>query len=433
MFSNNNVPSFKEDFLHYIWKFQKYKHNFLKTQQGQSLSIIHPGFHNHDSGPDFLNARIKINNNLWAGSIEIHKHSSEWKQHKHHLDPAYENVILHVVYTDDKPVSYQNNKLIPTLVLKDRINENMISQYQELLFNPNWIACANQIKEVTPIIKSMWLTRMATERLEEKTKRLSPLLKGLQNDWDQLSYFLIAQYFGMKVNNDAFRRLIECTPFDIILKHQSSLFQLEALLLGQANLIINSDDQYAQKLKKEYDFLQKKFGLIKMLTHEWKFSRMRPPNFPGLRIAQLARLINKEGRIFRKILQAESLAHLRSIFASSASAYWNQHYRLGKESLTKQKSIGSKTIDILIINVAIPLIFYYGMKTGESKYKEKATDLLESIPPEQNKIIKKWKTSDVPAFNAANTQALIHLKNNYCDQYRCLSCSIGNKIMTFDA
>lgn len=423
---------FKEDFLHYIWKFQKYNHRALHTEKGKTLTIIHPGFHNYDSGPDFLNARIKIDNNLWAGSIEIHKHSSEWKQHNHHLDPAYENVILHVVYTNDKPVKYQNNKLIPCLVLNNRINENMIDQYKKLLFNPNWIACANQIQEVAPIIKSMWLTRMATERLEEKTKRIFPILDGLQNDWDKLSYYLIAQYFGMKVNNEAFKRLIECTPFDIILKHQSSLFQLEAILLGQANLIRSLEDDYTIKLKREYDFLKKKYGLIKMLTHEWKFSRMRPSNFPGLRIAQLAKLIHQEGRIFRKILSANDLQDLRKIFASSASEYWNIHYRLGKESKEKEKAIGKKTIDILIINVAIPLIFFYGMKTGQNKYKEQAIDLLESIPPEQNKIIKKWTASQMLSNNASNTQALLHLKHHYCDQYRCLSCSIGNKIMSIE-
>lgn len=426
------TPAFKEDFLHYIWKFQKYHPGKLLTEQGKALAIIHPGYHNENAGPDFLNARIKIDDHLWAGSIEIHKHSSEWKQHNHHLDPAYENVVLHVVYTNDKPVKYQNNKLIPCLVLKNRINEKMIHQYQNLLFNPNWIACANQIKEVTPIIKSMWLTRMATERLEEKTKRISPILNGLKNDWDQLAYYLIAQYFGMKVNNDAFKRLIECTPFDIILKHQSSLFQLEAILLGQANLIRNLNDDYSNKLFREYVFLQKKYGLIKMLSHEWKFSRMRPSNFPGLRIAQLANLIHKEGRIFRKILAINDLEELRKIFASSASNYWDQHYRLGIESKSKKKVIGKKTIDILIINVAIPLIFFYGMKTGDTRYQDKASELLESIPPEQNKIIKKWKESNVYATNAASSQALLHLKHNYCDQYRCLSCSIGNKIMTLD-
>lgn len=422
--------SFKEDFLHYIWKFQKYDHSSLLTQQGKELTVIHPGYHNFNSGPDFLNARIKIGDNLWAGSIEIHKYSAEWKQHKHHLDPAYENVILHVVYHDNKPVSYQNSKLIPSLELKDRIKNKMISKYQNLIFNPNWIACANQIKEINPIVKSMWLTRMATERLEEKTKRIFPILSGLKNDWDQLSYYLIAQYFGLKVNNEAFRRLIESTPFEIILKHQSSQFQLEAILLGQANLVDLASDEYAEKLKKEYDFLQKKYGLIKMLAHEWKFSRMRPTNFPGLRIAQLAGLIQKEGRIFRKILNAENLEDLRKIFASSASKYWDQHYRLGRASKVMKKSIGKKTIDILIINVAVPLVFFYGIKTGDVNYKEKALSLLESIPPEQNKIIKKWKESKVETKNAANTQALLYLKNNYCDQYRCLSCSIGNKIMT---
>lgn len=424
--------SFKEDFLHYIWKFQKYNHEVLLSQTGANITIIHPGFHNNNAGPDFLNARIKIGNNLWAGSVEIHKFSSEWIQHKHHLDPAYENVILHVVYNDDKPVRYLNNKLIPCLVLGNRINEKMISQYQNLLFNPNWIACAKQIKKVNPIVKSMWLTRMATERLEEKTKRIFPIFEGLKNDWDQLCYFLIAQYFGLKVNSEAFRRLIESTPFEIIIKHQSSIFHLEALLLGQANLIL-SDDDYSVKLKREYDFLQKKYGLIKMLSHEWKFSRMRPTNFPGLRIAQLAALINKEGRIFRKILTVKDLETLRSIFASSASTYWNHHYRLGKSSKEKKKSIGIKTIDILIINVAVPLIFFYGIKTRENKYKEKAFALLEEVPAEQNKMTKKWKESNVIPKNASNTQALLHLKNNYCDKYRCLSCSIGNKIMTFNA
>lgn len=422
--------SFKEDFLHYIWKFQKYELTALKTEAGKKITIIHPGYHNDDAGPDFLNARIKIDKNLWAGSIEIHKHSSEWKQHKHHLDPAYDNVVLHVVYEDDKPVSYRNNKPIPTLVLNKRIDENKIRQYQKLLFNPNWIPCASNIKTVDPIIKSFWLTRMATERLEEKTKRILPHLEILKNDWDRLAYHLIAQYFGLKVNNEAFKRLIESIPFEVILKCGSDIATLEALLLGHANLLQLGDDQYSNHLQREYDFLAKKYTLHKMLSHEWKFSRMRPTNFPGLRIAQLAQLIHREGRIFRKILNAENLVALRKLFGANASAYWDEHYRIGKLSKHRQKQIGIKTIDILIINVAIPLIFSYGLKTDDQTYKNKAITLLELIPPEQNKIIRKWKESELKAKNAAQSQAMLYLKRNYCDQYKCLSCSIGNKIMS---
>ena len=422
--------SFKEDFLHYIWKFQKYELSDLQTEQGKKITIIHPGYHNEDAGPDFLNARIKIDRNLWAGSIEIHKHSSEWKQHKHHLDPAYDNVILHVVYEDDKPVSYRNSRPIPTLVLDKRIKMDKINQYQNLVFNSNWIPCAAKIKNVDPIVKSFWLTRMATERLEEKTKRIIPNLDILKNDWDRLAYHLIAQYFGMKVNNSAFKRLIESIPFELILKYKDHLETLEALLLGHASLLQLGNDDYTNRLQREYDFLAKKHHLYRMLSHEWKFSRMRPNNFPGLRLAQLAELIHREGRIFRKILQATDLKDLRSLFSATASSYWDQHYRVGKMSKRNKKQIGTKTLDILIINVAIPLIFTYGMKTADQHYKEKSLTLLEMIPKEQNKIIKQWERSNIKAKNAAESQALLFLKRNYCDEYKCLSCAIGNKIMS---
>lgn len=421
--------SFKEDFLHYIWKFQKYNLAGLKTEDGKKITIIHPGYHNDNAGPDFLNARIKIDKNLWAGSIEIHKHSAEWKQHKHHLDPAYDNVILHVVYEDDKPVCYRNQKPIPTLVLKKRITKDKIEKYNNLLFNPNWIPCGSKINTVDSIVKSFWLTRMATERLEEKTKRILPNLEIIKNDWDKLAYQLIAQYFGLKVNNEAFKRLIESIPFEVILKCGSELKTIEALLLGHANLLQLGEDLYSKELQKEYNFLAKKYTLHKMLAHEWKFSRMRPSNFPGLRIAQLAQLIHREGRIFRKILNAENLDQLRKLFSSTASPYWNEHYRIGKLSKPKCKQIGLKTIDILIVNVAIPLIFSYGIKTDNQDYNEKAISLLEKIPPEQNKIIKKWISSDIKPKNAAESQALLYLKRNYCDEYKCLSCAIGNKIM----
>lgn len=421
--------SFKEDFLHYIWKFQKYDLGELQTEQGEKITIIHPGYHNDDAGPDFLNARIKIDNNLWAGHIEIHKHSSEWRQHKHHLDPAYDNVILHVVYEDDKPVSYKNKKLIPTLVLKKRIQEDKIHQYQNLVFNPSWIPCASKITKVDSIIKSFWLSRMATERLEEKTKRILPSLELLKNDWDRLAYHLIAQYFGLKVNNEAFKRLIESIPFEVILKCKDDLNQMEALLLGHANLLQLGNDDYSHNLQKEYDFLAKKYGLYKMLAHEWKFSRMRPTNFPGLRIAQLAQIINREGRIFRKILNAKNLEQLRSLFSSTASQYWDQHYRLGHLSKSTPKRIGIKTLDVIIINVAVPLIFSYGVKLDEQEYKDTAISLLEEIPAEQNKIIKKWKECDFKAKNAAHTQALLYLKRQYCNEFKCLSCAIGSKIM----
>ncbi len=422
--------SFKEDFLHYVWKFQKYDHSDLQTEKGEAIAIIHPGYHNDNAGPDFLDARIKINNNLWAGSIEIHKHSSEWKQHNHHLDPAYDNVILHVVYKNDKPVVYRNNKLIPTLVLKNRIEKNKIKKYQNLVFNSNWIPCESRISQVDYIIKSFWLSRMASERLEEKTKRILPNLDILKNDWDRLSYHLIAQYFGLKVNNEAFKRLIESIPFEVILKYKNELTKIEALLLGHANLLQLADDEYSILLQKEYDFMAKKHRLHKMQSHEWKFSRMRPTNFPGLRIAQLAQLIHREGRIFQKILKAASLKEMRKLFSAKASQYWDQHYRLGKISKHQPKKIGTKVIDVLIINVAIPLLFSYGVKIDNQDFKDKAISMLEEIPPEQNKIIKKWKESSLSAENAAQSQALLYLKRKYCDEYKCLSCAIGGKIMS---
>ncbi len=422
--------SFKEDFLHYIWRFQKYNHHDLNTTTGNNITIIHPGYHNDNAGPDFLNARIKIDENLWAGHVEIHKHSSEWKQHNHHLDPAYDNVILHVVYQDDKPVTYRNKKRIPTLVLNHRIHINKINKYQKLIFNPNWIPCASKINAVDQIIKSFWLTRMTTERLEEKTKRILPNLSLLQNDWDRLTYYLIAQYFGLKVNGDAFRRLFESIPFEVILKNRDNLKTLEAILLGHANLLLDGKDQYSIDLQMEYNFQAKKHGLYHMLKHEWKFSRMRPSNFPGLRIAQLAQLIHREGRIFQKILETSTLDELRSLFSSTASEYWNQHYRIGKLSNPSPKKIGAKTLDILIINVAVPLIFSYGIKTCNSFYKEKAIKFLELIPAEENKIITKWKQAEIPIKNAANTQALLYLKKSYCDNFKCLNCAIGAKIMS---
>lgn len=419
---------FKEDLLQYLWKFQKYDRSQLKTSNNQDLIIIHPGFHNFNSGPDFLEGIVTIDQTRWMGSIEIHIKSSDWIQHKHSQDPAYANVVLHVVYKHDRTITYPNGTDIPTLSLSDRISNNIIEQYGHLMLAQEWVPCSKFLPEVPAFIKSKWLERMSIERLELKTKEILTSLKFHQNNWDLVTYKFIARHLGYKINNEAFSRLFEQTKFDLIIKHQSNLFQLEALIFGQAGFLEKPSDEYSVNLSKEYKHLRHKFKLEGIKKHEWKFSRMRPLNFPTIRLAQLCALIHLQGRIFHKILSSSTVKEVENLLLIYPSKYWDTHYRFGIESKLLKKKIGKNSIQTLIINAIIPLLFSYGLKTENHNIKEKSISFLQKLSLEKNKVIKAWNNSGYKGSNAADGQALLHLKKEYCDQFKCLRCSIGNEM-----
>ncbi|HEB62498.1 MAG TPA: DUF2851 family protein [Bacteroidetes bacterium] len=420
----------KEDFLHYLWKLKKIDFSDLITSEGEDVTILDFGKYNTDSGPDFFNARVKINDTIWAGNIEMHVFSSDWIKHKHHNDPAYNNVILHVVYEEDIKLKSNAGGELPTIVLKNRIFKNDLKNYKLLRFNKNWIPCEKAINEVSSISKENTLEKALTDRLINKSSHLKSILEEKKDDWDEAFYIFLSRYFGMKTNSDAFEALAKKLPYKIILKEKDDLNKIEALLFGQAGMLQDIfSDEYPLFLKNEYQHLRNKYDLTHIPPSMWKFSKLRPSNFPTIRISQLAYILFNQDHLFRNVFDCNDINCLLRIFKAQTSAYWENHYIFDEKSINKKKYLGKNSIEILIINAVIPALFFFGHLNNEPGYKERAVDLLMNLSPENNSIIKKWKDLDIEVKSAYDSQALLELKQNYCDKKRCLECPIGNEIM----
>jgi hypothetical protein len=421
---------FTEDFLHYIWTFKLFNTQEIKTVQNESIKILKSGQHNTDAGPDFFNSQIQIGETMWAGNVEIHINSSDWLKHHHQKDNAYNNVVLHVVYHYDVDITNSNGNVIPTLELKQLIDPKLISNYKQLTGSKNWIACSTQIKQVDQFVLQNWVERLVFERLERKSIEIAQTLLLNKNDWEETFYQVLFKYFGLKVNSEPFHLLAKNTPLKIIEKHRN-LFTIEALLFGQAGFLVDEkDDEYSRRLKKEYHFLQSKFILTPLDKSLWKFLRLRPANFPTLRIAQLAHLLSNEPRMFSKALAIDSVKELQQLFSLTASSYWNNHYQFGVEQkVSSQKRTGKLMIDSLIVNVVVPMLFVYASSKQDEELKNKAVRFLEELKAEKNTIMLNFEKLGVKSRNAMQSQALIELKSNYCSHKKCLHCSIGNYLL----
>lgn len=422
----------KEEFLQFIWRQGLYNKGNLKTTEGKAIEIISTGQSNTDSGPDFFNARIRIGDTIWAGNVEIHQKASHWYVHRHNTDAAYENVVLHVVEKNDCPVLIKGQQL-PTLEIT--YPENLIQNYRQLLKSERWIACEERITDVDTFVLRFWYSSLMIERLQSKTNDILKILELNQNNWNETFYQLLARNFGMKTNSLPFEMLAKSLPLQILSKHKNNLFQIEALLFGQSGLLNESllGDDYFLELRKEYSYLYKKYGLSANESHQWKFLRLRPVNFPTIRIAQLAGLIHQSSALFSQILETEKLDDLRKLFDVAASEYWDSHYNFNKASKdVHQKKLGETAFNNLVINTIIPLLFVYGDQHLNQAMKDKSLAWLEQLPPEENQIIRKWNELKIECRSAFETQALIHLRNNYCVPKKCLSCQLGAKIITSD-
>jgi len=420
----------KEDFLHYIWKYRLFDSKTLTTASGETIDVIKPGEHNHDGGPDFQNARIKIGNTTWAGNIEIHLNASDWLKHNHHKDKSYDNIILHVVYNNDFSVLRLNKETIPILELKELIPQQIFRKYKNIINSKQWIPCQGLIRQVDPLIVATWMERLLVERLEKKSDSVEQSLHLLKNNWEQAFYIHTARNFGFKLNSIPFEMLAKATPLANLGKHKNNLIQVEALLFGQAGLLVkNSQEKYSALLQQEYTVLKQKFNLTPVSGHLWKFLRLHPSGFPTIRIAQFASLIHKSTHLFSKVIEARKLNEIENLFDSECSEYWQTHYVFGKESPKRSKKLGKSAIDNIIINTIVPFLFIYGIKKKEDKYKERVIRFLEQLEGEKNSVITKWKLLGIPARTASNTQALIELKNNYCNNKQCLNCGIGNYLL----
>ena len=418
----------KEEFLHSIWKLKNFNLHQLKTTDEDELVISHFGTHNHDSGPDFLNAKIVLKKTIWVGHIEIHINSSDWEKHKHQNDRAYDNVILHVVYNMDKSIHNSKGQTIPTLELKSRIDTSLIENYQNLISGLDWIPCAPQLHKIDNQRVSLYLEKLHVERLVTKSMRLMSLLEENKNDWEAAMYALILKYLGLKINGAAFEQLSFQLPFHVFKKYTHNLLQLEALLFGQAGLL-HSKDEYIKKLSKEYQHLKKKHELTPMSGVEWQFSRLRPANFPTIRLAQLAMLYHRTPLLFNALILNSDLNHIKEIFSFRASKYWDTHYIPNKTSPFKEKTLGKTTMNILVINAIVPLIFTYSRMLNNQKLTDRSIDILNGLPSEKNQILTHWSQYGINSRNAANSQALIELKTQYCDNYKCLNCHIGQQLL----
>ncbi len=421
----------KEELLHYAWRMRRFHHHALFTTDGQTVDILSPGQHNADAGPDFLNARLRIGDTVWAGNVEMHLKSSDWLQHQHQQDPAYDNVVLHVVYEEDKPIQRSNGTLIPCLEMKNRISRRLAANYQRLLQQESWVPCANSLNEVSDLTKNLWLDRLAAERLEHRAGLIDARLQRCQQDWETVFYQFLARSFGSKVNGDPMEMLAQQTPLLLLNKYRHSVFQMEALLFGQSGLLEGQSfsEEYPRRLQQEYRFLRKKHGLKPIPAQAWKFLRLRPANFPTIRIAQLAALLHQTVSLFSKVMAAQDAKELEHLFEVKLSNYWWTHYSFDKPSPQQAKALGQRTVHLIIINTIAPFLFCYGRAKKDNRLQERALDLLEALPAESNKIIRRWQEAGLRATSAYHSQAMIQLKQQYCDQRRCLQCAIGNALL----
>lgn len=420
-----------EDFLHYLWKFNKINIQNLKTVKGEKLELVKFGNHNSDSGPDFSNAQVRIDGQLWAGNIEIHILNSDWRKHKHQNDNAYRNVILHVVYEYDSEILFfKEGPSIPCLELKGKIDEKLYWKYEGLLNSDGPIVCFNQAKKVDDFIKETMLHRLLVERMEIKTTELWKLLELRKGNWNLIFYEWLFRGFGLKVNSEPMRILAMQLPPNIVYRHRNSLEDIEALLFGVAGMLRNPDDEYSKELFESFKHLKRKYGLTELDSKIWKFSRMRPNAFPSLRIAQLAAFLFKNGAIFNNFFEEKELSKLEKTFQIEVSDYWKCHFRFGRASTPKKGQIGNEFIQTLLLNVVLPILFLYGKEKGNELIQSRAFDLIEEMDYEKNKITRIYEDLDFPKKSAFDSQAIIQLNQFYCKPKKCLNCKLGTHLMT---
>ncbi|GAA4107820.1 DUF2851 family protein [Aquimarina addita] len=390
------------------------------------------GDHNQsNSGPDFFNAQLTIDNQIWAGTVEIHKKSSDWYVHHHEKDSAYDNVILHVVWEDDIEIFRNDNSIIPSLQLADYVDTTLLVQYENVFQKDTekWIPCEESLSEVSKFIVSNWQERLYLERLEQKSVLIQKLLKDSSNDWETVLFKLLSKNFGLKVNGDAFFSLANSFDFSIVRKCSSDLDMLEALFFGQANLLGNDlNDPYDQKLEKTYHFLQHKFQLTNQGVLPFQFFRLRPPNFPTIRLSQLANLYHKNNKLFSEVIKRNTLDEFYDLFSVETSDFWKTHYTFAKISVPKKKILTKAFVHLLLINTVIPLKFLYSKSIGKSN-EEEIFKIMSQLPAEKNAIIDRFSNLGISVEDAIHSQSMIQLKSGYCEQKKCLKCAIGNYLL----
>lgn len=419
----------QEDFLHHIWQYRKFAYEHLSTFKGEELLILNPGNCLKQSGPDFFNAQIFIGNQKWAGNIEIHVKSSDWYIHHHENDPAYDAVILHVVWEHDTDVFRADNTEIPVLELKHYVAKEVLQSYYSLSLTKSWIYCEKDLAAVNRFVLKKWQERLFFDRLERKAHLMQEQLLQSKNDWEATLFCFLAKNFGLNTNGDSFYTIAASIPFSIIRKERNEVENLEALLFGRAGLLEEEkQDAYYKNLKQRWYYLVDKYQLKTVFVTPVQFFKLRPDNFPTIRLAQLAQLYHRQDNLFSKIMASESVSAFYGIFDVRVSDYWQTRYQFDKESPKKRKALTSSFVDLLIMNTIIPLRFAFAKHLGEVETDD-LIGFLEEIAAEKNVVIDKFSNFGIHAENAFDSQTLLQLKNEYCNLKKCLQCEIGIELL----
>lgn len=419
-----------EAFLQSIWKYKLFNQHHFTGTGNETIELVSTGELNQDSGPDFFNAKIKIDGVLLAGNVELHVKTSDWLKHNHTKDKAYDNIILHVVYEHDTEIAQNKEHSVAVLELKSYIKKETIAQYEELQLSKKEIACGKSITSVEPLIWTSWLQRLAISRMENKTTYIEHLFEYCAHDYEETLYVLLCRYFGFRVNNEAFELLAKSLPYAIIKKYKDNHVTIEALLFGTAGLLQDVfEDVYPRLLQNEFEFYRHKHQLIPLKKEIWKFARTRPVNFPTIRISQLATLFGKQQSLFHLIEQKSEIKVLREYFNSSTSEYWNTHFKFDSDVSGSEKQLGADAFELIVINVIIPFLFFYARTSGKEIYTDYAIDTLSALLPEKNVKTKMYTSLGIKAQNALETQALIHLHDNFCSAKMCLHCNVAQYLL----
>ena len=423
-----------EQLLQYVWKHKILPLECLETTDGKALEIIDPGLHNRNAGPDFFNAKLRIGNTMWVGNVEIHEHSKDWFRHGHDSDPAYDNVVLHVVEDVDCDVTNSRGEFIPQIKLCVPVTVTL--NYKELLNADAYPPCYRIVPELSQLTVHSWMAALQTERLERKTLDIARRAERANGSWEDAYFITLARNYGFGINGDAFEQWAYNVPLNQVAHHRDDIFQIEAIFLGQAGLLdIDAipakyqkeamNDGYFNRLKNEYKYLAHKFSLTPMNRTMWKFLRLRPQNFPHIRISQLATLYHERKTSLSQLLECMNVDELRRMLSTHVTEYWATHYTFGAESASNSKSMSPFSINLLMINTAIPMLFAYGRHTCDDTLCDRAFDMLEQLKAEDNHIIRMWKECGLKVATAGDSQALIQLKNEYCHRKDCLRCRFG--------
>ncbi|MEJ7779146.1 MAG: DUF2851 family protein [Daejeonella sp.] len=423
--------SVPEDFLHYLWKFRLFKQQGLATVDGEPVEIISVGLHNKHAGPDFESATIRIGSTLWAGNVEIHLRSSDWEKHQHQIDQTYDSVILHVVARHDQDIFRMDGTKIPVIALEGLIPKKISDNYLRLQECMDWIPCGNQVSSLDPFHIRYWLYRVEIERIEEKAELINLALKEFKGSWDDAFYVSLARNFGFKTNAIPFEMLARSLPQSLLARYKNRPLQVESLIFGQAGFLFSRHkDEYPEMLRREYLFLKKKHSLQPMDNYVWKYMRMRPVNFPTIRLAQFAALIIRSNHLFSRILAEKDIRKIIALFDNlPVSKYWHNHYRFDTETSFYSPRLGKQSVDNILINTVSVFMMAYGRMTGSQEHIGRSLNLLEYLPGETNAVTSRFKETGLTAESAFFSQSMIQLKKAYCDQKKCLSCGIGMKIL----